>query len=166
MKIALIITEISKARKSHLLALELDERLSEQGNYTKIFDLADKSYNLEDLERFDSFLLIGTNVGPLYSNETHQILTRYKHLWRNKRIGSVMVSNEKMLGDAADIQLKLVLKSLGAKLVPDQLVVVETQSKFDRSLNLVDEALNLKISEYLYLFAYGTRAFDQKRLIA
>ncbi len=167
MKIALIITETTKERSSHFLALELDERLNRLGMKPEILDLADPSYKVKDLHKYDAYLLVGTSTGPLYSNETHQLLTNNRQVWRNRRVASVMVSGEKMLADAADIQLKLVLKTLGANLLPDQLVVVNAENKFDQFLNLMDRSLNSKIDQFLYFFVYGSNSMGiNKKLSA
>lgn len=160
MKIALIITETTKERSSHFLALELDERLNRLGMDPEVLDLADASYKVKDLDKYDAYLLVGASIGPLYNSETHQLLTNNRQIWRHSRVASVMVSTEKMLGDAADTQLKLVLKTLGANLLPDQLVVVNAENKFDRSLNLIDRSLNSKIDQFLYFFVYGSKNME------
>ncbi|VXD12653.1 NADPH-dependent FMN reductase [Marinoscillum sp. 108] len=158
MKVAIIITDTQVVRFSHLVALELDERLAGLGLNTSILDLADPSYELNELASYDYYLLVGNHAGPLYNHETHRLLTNHRALWRNKKMATVMVTSERILAESADEQLRTVLKSLSANLLPEGLMVMEPEKKFDESFNLIDSVLNLAMYRFLFLLVYGTEA--------
>ncbi|WP_421888929.1 NADPH-dependent FMN reductase [Marinoscillum sp.] len=158
MKVAIIITDTQAVRHSPLVALELDERLTGLGLDASILDLADSSYQIDELAGYDYYLLVGGHTGPLYNQDTHKLLTDYRTLWRNRKIGTVMVSDERILAESANEQLRTVLKSLSADLLPESLLVMDPEKKFDESLNLIDSSLNLAMYRFLFLLVYGEGA--------
>lgn len=161
MSVALIITDASPTRQAHLIALELDERLASLGIESQIFDMADRFYNLGLIDTCEAFLLIGSNTGPLYSRETHQLLTDGRYHLRGRKVGTVMVSADPILAEEADQQLRSVLKVIGAQVIPERMVVSNPAGKFDQSLVLKDHSLEVAIDQFLYLFLYGVGAAQE-----
>lgn len=164
MHIALIVTKTTPGHSSHLIALELDERLQGMGHEPTIVDLTDPSYQIKDLDDFDTFILITTHEGPLYNCETHRLLTTHKHAYRGKPTATVMISNEPILAESADTSLRRILKSLGAELFAPKLLVNEETEKFDLTLKLIDRDLEEEIGQFLADFFPGESVLSPKAL--
>ncbi|MEQ9306279.1 MAG: hypothetical protein RJQ14_20365, partial [Marinoscillum sp.] len=98
----------------------------------------------------DVLLLITQNEGQLYNLQLHQLLLQNRVRWINKTVGSVIVSDEKLPAESADLQLKNSLRSLGVRLIPEKLIVIDVDSKFDKAFNLTDSQLNLVLYRYIH----------------
>ncbi len=153
-KVALIVTDIFEARYSQLLALELDERLHSLGYECRILDLGDRSYEFKNLESYDAVVLVGTNSGPMYTVEMHALITSFRQVWRHKNMATVMVSQDRMLAEAAELQLRRVLEILGAS-HQATLFVAQPEIAFDEKLALQDEFLEKELVRFLDRFHSG-----------
>lgn len=164
MHTALIITDSSPTHAPHLIALELDERLQEMGHQPTIVDLTDPSYDLQNMENFEGFILISTHQGPLYNDQTHHLLTAHKYAYRGKPTATVMISTEHILAESADMSLKRNLKSLGAELFAPRLLVNHEADKFDVTLTLIDKGLDEEIEIFLADFLPQTTVLSSNAL--
>lgn len=153
-KIALIVTDIFEARYSQMLALELDERLHSLGYECCILDLGDRSYEFKNLESYDAMVLVGTNSGPMYTVEMHALITTFRQAWRHKTLATVMVSKDRVLAEAAELQLRRVLEILGAS-HQATLFVAQPEIAFDEHLALQNEVLEKEMGRFLDRFQSG-----------
>lgn len=150
MKIGLVVSESRESRSALKLGLELDERIASLGLTSDIIDLQDDDVSANNLLDHDVLLLITQNEGQLYNLQLHQLLLQNRVGWNNKKVGSVIVSDEKLLAESADLQLKNSLRSLGVRLIPEKLIVIDVDSKFDKAFNLTDSQLNLVLYRYIH----------------
>ncbi|WP_258104916.1 hypothetical protein [Marinoscillum sp. MHG1-6] len=146
---AIVIADTTINRGSHLLALEIDERLSDLRQNSRIFDMADRSYPMSQLIAFDNIILVGSHEGSLYSLEIHELLAEHRQVWRNKKVASIIDGSELIQASAADLQLKLALKNLGVHELEASLIVLNAKNKFDSFLNLMNIDLDNEIDRFI-----------------
>lgn len=151
-KIAIVLADTNTDRSTHLLALELDERLVARGFQCRIFDMADKSYPTAHLNQYGQIIIIGIHNGSLYSTETHELLSTHRQVWRGKKIASVINASENIQAKSADVLLRSALKSLGVGEISESLIVLESGKRFDSFLNIMDIDLSSVIDRFLDSF--------------
>lgn len=143
-------SENSSSRSAIKLGLELDERFQNLGISSRIIDLQDEDADLGRWAELDILLLVTRNEGQFYSARLHQLLIDNRIEWINKPVGSIVVTEEMILAESTDRQLKNTLKALGVDLIPEKLIVTSVDTKFDDELKLTDSQLNLALYRFLH----------------
>lgn len=158
MEVAIILSEGLHRREGHKVALELEERLLEAGVKVSLCDLADLPFYLLDtayLEPFsekDAIILVGEVEKPVYPVSFHYMLAYHTQIWKNKMVGTVMVSRNRPMANIADYQLRRVLETLNARVPDSRLHLSRIEHKFSPSLSVADAQLDDEIHEYIQSF--------------
>lgn len=149
MNIGLIIGDNQPVRRSLKIGLEIEEQLTALGVAAQLIDLADDG--LPDIDSYDAIILVSENEGPLFGAAFYHIFLENRHHWHHKLVLPVITSAEEILAESANIQMRIALRSLGAKVIAERMIFVNPERMFDQQMKLTDKSAKLAIDRLLQL---------------
>ncbi|HEU4551644.1 MAG TPA: NADPH-dependent FMN reductase [Chitinophaga sp.] len=169
MKIAIISSSIRQGRRSHGVALALENKIQALSAHEAfIIDLADAGTlpaNIGSRLATAAALLF---VSPEYHGGYAAALKRAteeadKRVFINKPIGAVSVSAGQLGGIRAALQMQQLILALHGFPLPTMLLVPVVQEKIDLQGAFINPAFEETTTQYVQKFLWLAEAIDQKK---
>jgi azobenzene reductase len=183
MNILIISGSVRTGRKSHDVAVQLQERFTTQGHAdTHVLDLA--AYKLPVLEekyiegrdmpdglaeiqalldRADAMVFLSPEYHGSYSGALKNAVDYFWKEFMRKPIGVVAVGSGKFGGINASTDMQQLILSLGAFPMPYKLLIPTVQHAFDEKGNFADEALSKNFDKFVTEFSWFAEAITEKK---
>ena len=183
MNILIISGSVRTGRRSHDVAVELQQRFKKHGlSSTHIIDLA--AYNLpvleeqygesenkikglddiqEKLDQADAMVFLSPEYHGSYSGALKNALDYFSTEFRRKPIGVVAVGAGRMGGINASTDMQQIVLSLGAYPMPYKLLVPNVQYAFDEKGELKDDSLSKSMDKFIMEFVWLAEAIMDRK---
>ncbi len=184
MKIAILSGSIRKGRRSHKIAVELQNRFIRAGfGATDVIDLGETALPLLEDERFhlnssptpamsdihhrlndaDAIIFLSPEYHGSYTGTLKNAIDYFWSEFTKKPIGVVAVSAGKFGGINTSTLLQQLVLSLGAFPMPTKLLVPMVENAFNENDVVIDEPLSKSIDKFVSEFTWFADAIISKK---
>ncbi|WP_217605002.1 NADPH-dependent FMN reductase [Chitinophaga sp. GbtcB8] len=169
MKIAIISSSIRQGRRSHGVALALENKIRTlSAHEVFIIDLADANSvpaNIgSKLAAADAMLFVSPEYHGGYAAALKRATEEIdRSVFIEKPIGAVSVSGGPMGGIRAALQMQQLILALYGFPLPTMLLVPVVQEKINAAGEILDKAFEDKTTQFLHRFLWLSEAVDEKK---